>query len=168
MTKVGPRRPQVASPIISFPIASWWFLIAPPLLMNSTLLLAVPKTSLHCWSFNSLNWCHNHLLFTYWLRRETHPSAMGMAEPWTLSRNTEQIRLTGALVTDTHNLGAKDLAARHRRVALRTRVNSQDGKMVGWHHRVNGHEVEQTPGDSEGQGSLACCSSCDHKESEVT
>ena len=85
-----------------------------------------------------------------------------------MSRNTEQIRLTVALVTDTHNLGAKDLAARHTRVALRTRVNGQDGKMVGWHHQINGHEVEQTPGDSEGQGSLACCSSWGHKESEVT
>ena len=30
--------------------------------------------------------------------------------------------------------------------------------MVGWHHRFNGHEFEQTPGDSERQGSLACCS----------
>ena len=30
--------------------------------------------------------------------------------------------------------------------------------MVGWHHRLNGHESEQAPGDSEGQGSLACCS----------
>ena len=30
--------------------------------------------------------------------------------------------------------------------------------MVGWHHRLNGHELEQTPGDGEGQGSLACCS----------
>ena len=29
--------------------------------------------------------------------------------------------------------------------------------MVGWHHRLNGHEFEQTQGDSEGQGSLACC-----------
>ena len=29
-------------------------------------------------------------------------------------------------------------------------------EMVGWHHRLNGHEFEQTPGDSEGQGSLAC------------
>ena len=28
--------------------------------------------------------------------------------------------------------------------------------MVGWHHRLNGHEFEQTPGDSGGQGSLAC------------
>ena len=31
--------------------------------------------------------------------------------------------------------------------------------MVGWHHQLNGHESEQTPGDSEGQGSLVCCSS---------
>ena len=28
----------------------------------------------------------------------------------------------------------------------------------GWHHRFNGHESEQTPGDTEGEGSLACCS----------
>ena len=29
-------------------------------------------------------------------------------------------------------------------------------EMVGWHHQLNGHKFEQTPGDSEGQGSLAC------------
>ena len=32
-------------------------------------------------------------------------------------------------------------------------------EMVGWHHRLNGHDFEQAPGDGEGQGSLACCSS---------
>ena len=31
-----------------------------------------------------------------------------------------------------------------------------EDEMVGWHHRLNGHEFEQTPGDGEGQGSLAC------------
>ena len=30
--------------------------------------------------------------------------------------------------------------------------------MVGWRHQLNGRESEQTPGDTEGQGSLACCS----------
>ena len=30
--------------------------------------------------------------------------------------------------------------------------------MVGWHHQFNGYESELTPGDSEGQGSLVCCS----------
>ena len=33
-----------------------------------------------------------------------------------------------------------------------------EDEMVGWHHWLNGHESEQTPGDSEGQGSLVCCS----------
>ena len=36
---------------------------------------------------------------------------------------------------------------------------------VGWHHWLNGHEFEQIPGDSEGQGSLACCSPWGHKTS---
>ena len=33
-------------------------------------------------------------------------------------------------------------------------------EMVGWHHGLNGHEFEQAPGAGDGQGSLACCSSC--------
>ena len=33
-----------------------------------------------------------------------------------------------------------------------------EDKMFGWYHRLNGHEFEQTPGDSEGQGSLTCFS----------
>ena len=40
-----------------------------------------------------------------------------------------------------------------------------EDEMVGWHHPVEGHEFEQTPRDSEKQGSLACCSSWGHKES---
>ena len=43
-----------------------------------------------------------------------------------------------------------------------------EDEMVGWHHRLNGHEVEQTPGYSEGQGSLVCCSPWGHKESDMT
>ena len=39
--------------------------------------------------------------------------------------------------------------------------------MVGW-HPVKKHEFEQTLGDSEGQGSLACCSPWGHKESDPT
>ena len=40
--------------------------------------------------------------------------------------------------------------------------------MVGWHHKLNGHEFEQTPEDGEGQGSLACCSPPGRKESDTT
>ena len=41
-----------------------------------------------------------------------------------------------------------------------------EDEMVGWHHQLNGHEFEQTLGDSEGQGSLECCSPWGHKESD--
>ena len=39
----------------------------------------------------------------------------------------------------------------------RRRRGKQD-EMDGWYHQLNGHEFEQTPGESEGQGSLVCCS----------
>ena len=42
-----------------------------------------------------------------------------------------------------------------------------EDEMVGWHHWVSGHEFEQAPGDSEGQGSLACCSPWGCKESDT-
>ena len=40
--------------------------------------------------------------------------------------------------------------------------------MVAWHHQLKGPEFEQTLGDSEGQGSLACCSPWGCKESDMT
>ena len=41
-------------------------------------------------------------------------------------------------------------------------------EMAGWHHQLNGHELEQTLGGNEGQGDLAWCSSCGCKELDVT
>ena len=43
-----------------------------------------------------------------------------------------------------------------------------EDEMVGWHHRRNGHEFAQAPGNSEGQGSLLCCSPWGHKKSDTT
>ena len=42
-----------------------------------------------------------------------------------------------------------------------------EGDKVGWHHQLNGHVSEQAPGDSEGQGSLACCNPWGRKESDM-
>ena len=39
-----------------------------------------------------------------------------------------------------------------------------EAEMVGWHHRLDGHEFEQALGVGDGQGSLACCSTWGHKE----
>ena len=54
------------------------------------------------------------------------------------------------------------------KVEGRRRRGRQEDEMAGWHHRLSGHEFEKTLGDSEGQGSLVCCSPCGHKESNMT
>jgi len=43
-----------------------------------------------------------------------------------------------------------------------------EDEMAGWHHQLSGHEFVQTPGDGEGQRSLACCSPWGWKESGMT
>ena len=62
----------------------------------------------------------------------------------------------------------------HRAARSRTRLSHfrfhcfKEDDMVGWYHQLNGHEFEQTPGDSEGQGSLAYCSPQGRQESDMT
>ena len=43
-----------------------------------------------------------------------------------------------------------------------------EDEMVRWHDQLNGHEFEHTSGVGDGQGSLACCSPWDLKESDTT
>ena len=43
-----------------------------------------------------------------------------------------------------------------------------EDEMVGWHHRLDGHEFEQASGVGDGQGGLACCSPWGRKESNKT
>ena len=43
-----------------------------------------------------------------------------------------------------------------------------EDEMVGWHHRLDGHEFEQALGDSEEQGNLECCSPGSHEELDMT
>ena len=45
---------------------------------------------------------------------------------------------------------------------------ASEDETAGWHHRRNEHELGETPGDGEGQGGLACCSSWGHKVRGVT
>ena len=48
------------------------------------------------------------------------------------------------------------------------RTRGRQDEMVGWHHQLNGLEFEQASGAGDGQGSLACCSPWDCKESDTT
>ena len=43
-----------------------------------------------------------------------------------------------------------------------------EDEMVGWYHRLNGHEFVQTLGVRDRQGGLTCCGSWDHKELDMT
>ena len=47
-------------------------------------------------------------------------------------------------------------------------MNEAKDDMVGQHHQFNGHELGETLGDGEGQGSLACCSLWGHRELDMT
>ena len=50
----------------------------------------------------------------------------------------------------------------------KSRRGTTEDEMVGWHHQLDGHEFEQALGDSEGQGSLECCSAWGCKELDTT
>ena len=50
----------------------------------------------------------------------------------------------------------------------RKRSGRQEDEMVGWHHRLDGHEFEQALGIGDGEQSLVCCSPRGHKESNMT
>ena len=91
-------------------------------------------------------------------------------QPWTPIGKTEAPVLwprgLDAKSSDAKSqLIGKDPNARKDR---RQEKGATEDEMVGWQHRLSGHEFEQTLGHSEGQGSLACCSPWSHKESDTT
>ena len=53
-------------------------------------------------------------------------------------------------------------------VTLCEEKGTTEDEVVGWHHRLNGHEFEQAPGDGDGQRGLACCGPCGWKELDTT
>ena len=50
----------------------------------------------------------------------------------------------------------------------REEKGTTEDEVVGWHHRLNGHEFELTPGVDDGQRGLACCGSWGCKELDMT
>ena len=54
------------------------------------------------------------------------------------------------------------------KIEARRRRGQTEDKMVGWYHRLDGHEYEQAPGAGDGQGKLACCSLWNCEELDMT
>jgi len=61
-----------------------------------------------------------------------------------------------------------DWATELNRTEGQEEKGTEEDELIGWHHWLNRHESEQTPGDCEGQGSLVRCSPCGHKELDTT
>ena len=59
-------------------------------------------------------------------------------------------------------------AERLEKQSIRSMLKAAQDEIVRQHHRLNGHEFEQTPGESDGQGSLAWCSPWGFKELDMT
>ena len=100
--------------------------------------------------------------------KEIKPVNLTGNQPWILIGRTDaeaeapvfwspdaKSRLTRKVPDAGENWGQKEKRA-------------SEEEMAGWHHRCNGHELGQTPGDGEGQEGLACCHPWGHKELDTT
>ena len=115
-----------------------------------------------CWRVDAFElWCWRILLRVPWTSRSNQSILKEISLEYSLEGLMLKLKLQyfGHLIQSW--LIRKDSKAeKHWR---QEEKEMTEGKMVGWHHWLNGHEFEQAPGDGEGQGSLACCSPWGHK-----
>ena len=117
----------------------------------------------------SKNWCFRTVVLEKTLEshlysKEIKPVNPKRNQPWTFIDRTDaeaEVPILWSPTTMSWLIGkdpdaGKDWRQEEKRVT--------ENEMVGSHHWFNGYEFEQTPGDSEGQGSLACCSPWGRKE----
>ena len=118
------------------------------------------------------NWCFQTVVLKKTLEnpldsREIKSVNFKGKQPWILIGRTDHVAEVPVLWPSDGKswLGKipdvrKDWRQKEKRVT--------EDEMVGWHHWFNGHELGQTLGDDEGQGSLVCCSPSGHKEPDKT
>ena len=105
-------------------------------------------------------WCWRRLLRVPWTARRSSQSILKEINPeYSLEGQMLKLKLPyfGHLRWKIQLIGNNPDAGKDCRQEKRT----AEDEMVGWHHWLNGHEFEHTQKDSQGQGSLACCSPWD-------
>ena len=101
-------------------------------------------------------WCWRRRLRVPWTARRSNQSILKEISPeYSLERQILKLQYSGHLMRRANSLektlnAGKDWGQEEKRVT--------EDEIVGWCHWLDGREFEQTPGDGEGQGSLACCS----------
>ena len=114
-------------------------------------------------------WCWRRHLRVPWTTRRSNQSILKEISPiYSLEGLMRKLKLQyfGHLMRKANSL-EKTLMLGERSKAEGERRGRQD-EMIGWHHRLNGHEFEQALGDGEGPGSLVCCSPWSCKELDTT
>ena len=112
-------------------------------------------------------WCWRRLLKSPFDSKEIKQVNPKGNQPWIfIGRTDAEAEAPIFWPPDVKNLRAgKDPAAGKD---WRQEKRVTEDEMVGWHHQLNEHELEQTPGDRKGQGSLVCCRPWGHNESDTT
>ena len=101
-------------------------------------------------------WCWRRLLRVHWTARRSNQPILKGNQPWIFIGRTDAETPIFWPPDAKSLLIGKDLNAGEDWGQEEKWVTEDE--MVGCHHWLNGHEFEQTLGNSEGQGSLACCS----------
>ena len=107
-------------------------------------------------------WCWRRLLRVLWTARRSNQSILKEINPEYLLVGLMlklKLQYFGHLMRRTDSLEKADAGKDWRQ----KEKGMTEDEMVGWHHQLNRHEFEQALGDSEGQGSLACCSPWDSR-----
>ena len=113
-------------------------------------------------------WCWRRLLRVPWTARRSNQSILKEISPeYSLERLMLKLKLQYFALLDVKNwFTGKDPDA--GKDWKQEKKGMTEDEMVGWHQQLDGHESEQALGISDGQGSLACCSPCGHKELDMT
>ena len=107
-------------------------------------------------------WCWRRLLRVPWIARRSNQSILKETNPeYSLEGLILKLKLQyfGHLMGRAHSFEKILMLGK---IEGMKRSGRQDEK-VGWHHRLSGHELEQSLREGEGQGSLACCSPWGHR-----
>ena len=105
-------------------------------------------------------WCWTRLLRVPWTAKSSNQSILKEINPeYSLEGLMLKLQYFGHLMRRADSL-EKTLMLRK----TEQEKGATEDEMAGWHHRLSGNEFEQTPGVSEGQGSLVCCSPWGRKE----
>ena len=121
------------------------------------------------WRINAFElWCWRRLLRVPWTARRSNQSIRKeISSEYSLEGLMLKLKLQhfGHLMPRTDSLEKNPDAGKDWR---QEEKETTEDEMDGWHHRLDGHEFEQTLGVGNGQESLACCSPWGHKELDTT